>query len=173
MARVDHRLDWLPGQTPGDEDYGYDAFVESVDGLVMGRGTYETVLGLGDWPYRKPVVVLSRSLRQDDLPAELTDRVEISDLGPPDAMDALTQKGWARAYVDGGRVVQSFLRHGLIEDLVLTSVPVLIGSGLRLFGELDADIDLELVSSTPFSSGLVQSHYRVRADPSSDPGRPT
>ena len=145
----------------GEEEYGYHAFLESVDGLLMGRGTYETVLSFGDWPYEKPVVVMSRSLAEDDVPAELADRVSLTTLDPPAVMREVAEKGWSRAYVDGGRVVQAFLQHGLIEDLVLTVVPVLIGGGRRLFGELERDIELELLSARSFDSGLVQTHYRV------------
>lgn len=164
VAREDHRLDWLTKQATGDEDYGYESFVESVDGLVMGRGSYENVRTFGEWPYRKDVVVLSRSLQQSDVPAELAGQVRISALDPVGVMQSLSEEGWTRAYVDGGRLIQSFLRCGLIEDLVLTTVPILIGEGIRLFGPLADDLDLELLSSTSFASGLVQSHYRVRAD---------
>lgn len=66
-----------------------------------------------------------------------------------------------RVYVDGGQLVQSFLREGLIADLVVTTVPVLIGAGRSLFGALPRDVSLALESSRLFPSGLVQSTYRV------------
>lgn len=161
VARKNHQLDWLmKHETPG-EDLGYDAFMASVDGLVMGRGSYETVLGFGQWPYEKPVVVMSKTLSAADLPPELEGKVRFSELDPPELMQSLEAQGWSRAYIDGGKLVQSFIRCGLIEDVILTTIPILIGEGLPLFGPVESDIDLELLSSTPFKCGFVQTHYRV------------
>jgi len=171
VARLDHQLDWLTKQDTGGEEHGYEAFMASVDGLVMGRGSYTTVLAFEGWPYEKPVVVMSKSLTQADVPARLAGRVRIVASEPAELMDELDRQGWRRVYVDGGRVVQSFLGAGLIEDLTLTLVPILIGTGQRLFGELDADIDLELLEATPFESGLVRTRYRVRA-PTPGPAGP-
>ncbi len=135
----------------------------------MGRGAYENVLSFGEWPYQKPVIVMSQTLSKDDLPAELRDRVRLVCLSPTDLMKSLHLEGWARAYIDGGKLVQSFINDGLIEDLVITTVPILIGSGLRLFGDLEGDIDLELFASRSFKSGLVQSRYRIVGDSSTAP----
>ena len=161
VARQDYRLDWLMKQKTEGEDHGYDAFLKSVDGLVMGSGSYKTVLAFGEWPYAQPVVVMSRSLSQADVPAELTDRVRVTKLAPPDLMRELQAEGWDRAYIDGGQVVQSFLRANLIQDLIVTLVPILIGEGRRLFGTVVGDIDLELLGATSFPSGLLQTRYRV------------
>ena len=161
VARLDHRLDWLTKHEATGEDHGYDAFMAAVDGIIMGSGSFRTVLTFGEWPYRKPVMVMSRSMTPRDIPPALAERVRVTDLGPRELMQALRRQGWSRAYVDGGRVVQSFIRDGLIEDLVLTIVPILIGTGIRPFGEIGSDIDLELTGTTPFPSGLVQVRYRV------------
>jgi dihydrofolate reductase len=164
VARDDHGLDWLmkfePGE--GDGDMGFAAFTESIDGLIMGRGTFEMVLGFGAWPYKKHVIVLSSSLASKDVPEHLAGQVEIWNLEPSSAMDRLGEMGWSRVYVDGGRLVQSFLRAGLIDDLVITVAPVLIGSGKRLFGALHGDLDLELLECRAFSNGMVQNHYRIK-----------
>ncbi|WP_119168984.1 dihydrofolate reductase family protein [Algihabitans albus] len=162
VARRDHRLDWLMKQNTEGEDHGYEAFLAGVDGLVMGSGSYKTVLGFGDWPYAKPVIVMSTSLSRADVPAELADRVRVTDLGPRDLMRELQAEGWSRAYIDGGQVVQSFLRANLIRDLVVTLVPILIGEGRRLFGEIAEDIDLDLLGVTSFPSGLVQTRYKIK-----------
>ncbi|QUS55279.1 dihydrofolate reductase family protein [Pseudovibrio brasiliensis] len=161
VAREDHGLDWLMKQPNTGEDHGYDEFIAGVDGLVMGRGSYETILSFEKWPYSKPVVVLSRTLQQTDVPEVLRDKVRVTSSDPSEVMAELSAEGWSKAYVDGGKVVQSFIRAGLIEDIILTQIPILIGRGLRLFGEVVADIDLELISSRSFKSGLVQSHYRL------------
>jgi dihydrofolate reductase len=163
VARKDHQLDWLMKQDTQGDDQGYSEFSESIDGLVMGRGSYETLLGFDqEWPYAKPVIVLSRSLLQSDVPANLDGKVEVSALEPSELMKRLGGDGWSRAYIDGGKVVQSFIRLGLVEDIILTTIPILIGDGLRLFGEMEGDIDLELLASKSFNSGLVQSHYRLK-----------
>ena len=166
VARGDHRLDWLMKQNTEGEDHGYDAFMESVDGIVMGRGSFETVLGFDEWPYTKPVIVMSRSLDNGDIPKVLWPTVRLSNAEPADLMASLEGEGWSRAYIDGGRLVQSFLREGLVSDLIITVVPVLIGEGIRLFGELNRDVDLELMEHTAFKSGLVQSRYRIGFDSS-------
>lgn len=161
VARPDHRLDWLMKYDTTNEDHGFEALMDKVDGLIMGSGSFRTVLGFGEWPYRKPVVVLSQSMTDADIPDHLAGLVRISGLDPVDLMAELDREGWQRAYVDGGRIVQSFLRAGLISDLTVTLVPVLIGEGIPLFGPLDKDIDLEFVRATPFPSGMLQTVYRL------------
>lgn len=162
VARPDHRLDWLTKQPTAPEDHGYDAFVAGMDGIVMGSGSFRTVLGFAEWPYAKPVVVLSHSLTPADIPPHLTDRVRLSTLSPAALMAELATQGWTRVYVDGGSLIHSFLRAGLVQDMTLTVIPILIGQGLRMFGPLTQDIDLTLDRATPFPSGLVQLRYFVR-----------
>ncbi len=166
IARPDHSLDWLMKQPTEGEEQGFEGFMDSVDGLVMGRKTYEVVLGFGgDWPYHKPVVVMSRSLTDADIPAELKGKVRVSPLGPEALMAELAGQGWKRAYIDGGQVIQAFLRAGLAADLVLTHIPILIGEGISLFGTLDRDIDLRHSETRTFPSGLVQSTYEILPRP--------
>ncbi|PSL20118.1 dihydrofolate reductase family protein [Shimia abyssi] len=164
VARPDHGLDWLMKQPVDEHDTRFDDFMASVDGLIMGSGSFRTVLGFGQWPYEKPVIVMSRSLTPDDIPEDLQDKVRISAAPPEVVIAELDKEGWTRAYVDGGGLVQSFLRAGLIADLEITTVPVLIGSGIRLFGELDGDIDLDLISTSLRKTGLMTTFYRVRQD---------
>lgn len=161
VARQDHSLDWLMKQTTKPEDSGYNEFIASVDGLVMGSRSFKTVLTFESWPYSKPVVVMSSSLNKQDIPVELDGKVEITRLGPRELMDSLSIKGWTRAYVDGGKIVQSFIRAGLVNDMTVALVPILIGNGIRLFGEIDSDIDLQLVRSQTLDSGLVSNHYKL------------
>ena len=163
IARKDHAIDWLENQGTTSDEHGYTRFVDSVDGIIFGRKTYEVVLNLtsGDWPYPKPVIVLSRTLTQSDVPAHLTDQVTITDQTPRELLQSVQMKGWKRAYIDGGITIQSFLNEGLIEDLIITTLPVLIGEGIPLFGNTTQDIQLELIELTRYPSGLAQSHYRV------------
>lgn len=163
IARADGGLDWLDrasAAAPPGEDCGYGAFFATVDVLVMGRGTFEKVLGFPDWPYGTTrVVVLSR--RGVAVPAPLGQSVSVTAEAPPELCARLAAEGCEHAYVDGGLTVQSFLRAGLLEELTLTTVPVLLGEGKRLFGPLEGDIRLQHSSTVAYPFGLVQSRYRV------------
>ncbi|MCU0899588.1 MAG: dihydrofolate reductase family protein [Cypionkella sp.] len=161
VAREDFGLDWLMKQKTEGEDHGHDAFMASVDGIVMGSGSYRTVLTFDAWPYEKPVIVMSRTLSPDDVPEHLRGKVTVSALAPREVMQFVSRQGWTRVYIDGGLIIQSFLREGLIADMTVTVVPILIGQGKRMFGALDADIDLHLLESKSFPSGLVTSRYAV------------
>lgn len=161
IARPDGDIGWLLQRDDPTEDHGYSDFIADKDMIVMGRGSYEKVVTFDKWPYDRPILVLSKQLAGTLVPDALKGKVRFSNLAPKDALEELTRQNVHRVYVDGGRLVQSFLRDGLINDMVITTVPVLIGSGRPLFGPLPQDIDLALVSSRSFPSGLVQSTYRL------------
>jgi dihydrofolate reductase len=157
IARPNGDLDFLP--PGGGEPHGYNEFMATVDALVIGRKTFETVLGFGGWAYgQKPVVVLShRSLA----PAPPGAVVEWMKGAPASIARDLAARGIGHIYVDGGATIQGFLQAGLIDRIIITRVPVLIGSGISLFGTLERDIKLEHVITRQYPSGLVQSEYRV------------
>ena len=159
IARADGGLDWLP--TDGGEPHGYDEFMASIDALVVGRNTYQTVLGFGTWPYgKKPVFVLStRALA----PAPVGAVVERLCGVPAEIVSQLAARGFQHLYVDGGITIQRFLQAGLIQRLIVTRVPVLIGAGIPLFGPLERDIVLKHVETRHYASGLVQSVYEIAA----------
>ena len=161
IARADGDIGWLLQRDDPTEDHGYSAFIADKDLIVMGRGSYEKALTFDQWPYDLPVLVLSEKLADAPVPEALKGKLRFSNRTPKDTMNELARQNVRRVYVDGGQLVQSFLRDGLIADLVITIVPVLIGSGRSLFGALPQDIDLKLVSSRSFPSGLVQSSYRL------------
>jgi dihydrofolate reductase len=126
----------------------------------MGRGSFEKVLEFDEWPYgTKPVIVLSKSLTE--VPEKLRDRVRIDSSPPQELLEKLSQEGYKHIYLDGGKIIQSFLRDGLVDDMTLTTIPVLIGEGLPLFGHIDEDIKLRLLESRSWDNGLVQSKYQV------------
>jgi dihydrofolate reductase len=161
IARPDGGLDWLPPIVPQLEDYGHQAFSSSIDTLVMGRATYEKVLTFGTWPYQgKRTVVLSSGRVR--IPDDLKPLVASSSLAPYALAQYLEATGSKSVQVDGGKTIQSFLRVGLIDEIVITMVPVLIGRGLPLFGPLDGDVRPELMSCRSFADGLVQCAYRVQ-----------
>ena len=165
IARPDGDLAWLTG---GDEaggapddgeggDFGFAEFVAGIDALVMGRGTYEVIAPMDQWPYQgKPVHVVSTTLEPDP-------RITLH-RSFDEAVAALTTPGYRCVYVAGGRTVHDFLAAGLIGDLTLSRVPVLIGEGHTPFGPLPADVRLEHVRTRTFRGGMVQTTYRVRRE---------
>ncbi|KAB8144901.1 dihydrofolate reductase [Chloroflexia bacterium SDU3-3] len=161
IARPDGDIDWLEqaSAAASESDYGYQAFMDTVDAIVMGRGTFEKALGFDPWPYAgKRVVALSRSMAE--LPSRLEGHAELSHLDPVSLCARLEAEGVRHIYVDGGRTIQSFLRAGLITDMTITTIPVLIGEGLPLFGPLGRDLALEHIATQAFPNGFVQSRYR-------------
>ncbi|MES0883143.1 dihydrofolate reductase family protein [Roseibium sp. SCP14] len=161
VARKDHALDWLMKFDTGSEDTGFTDFQNSIDVIVMGTGSFKTVLGFGEWPYRKPVVVLSKTLAEDNIPEDVKDKVEISRLSPDQLMTQLDGRGVDRVYVDGGAIIRSFLRAGYVADMRIAIAPILIGEGIRMFGELDKDVDLRLEDVRRFGSDFVEMRYVV------------
>jgi len=160
IARPNGDLDFLPAD--GGEPHGYDEFIASVDAIVIGRKTFETVLTLGPWPYGdKRVVVLSN--RPVDLSAARGGVVEQMAGPPVEIVSRLAASGAQHLYIDGGMTIQGFLRAGLIQRLIITRVPVLIGDGVPLFGALPRDIRLRHVATRHYPSGLVRSEYQVAA----------
>ncbi|MGB7622597.1 MAG: dihydrofolate reductase family protein [Terriglobia bacterium] len=160
IARQNGDFDFLP--EGGGEPHGYKEFMASVDAIVIGRKTFEKVLTLGPWPYGdKRVVVLSS--RPVDFSAVAGGIVEQMAGPPAEIVSQLAASGTRHLYVDGGITIQRFLREGLIQRLVITRVPVLIGDGIPLFGALPRDIQLRHVATRHYPSGLVQSEYHVVA----------
>ena len=157
IARANGELDFLP--PGGGEPHGYDEFMATVDALVIGRKTLETVLAFDAWPYGdKPVFVLSTRPLAPTPPGAVVERMSGD---PADIVSQLTARGVRHAYIDGGITIQRFLQAGLIHRLIITRVPVLIGAGIPLFGTLSRDVVLEHVSTRQYASGLVQSEYVV------------
>ena len=158
IARTNGDLDWLP--EGGGEPHGYDEFMASVDALVIGRNTFEKVLTFEAWPYGgKRVVVLSS--HPIDLSAARGGVVEHMSGSPAEIVSQLAATGAHHLYVDGGITIQRFLRAGLIQRLIITRVPVLIGDGIPLFGILPGDVRLHHVATRHYPSGLVQSEYNI------------
>jgi dihydrofolate reductase len=160
IARLNGAFDFLP--VNGGEPHGYNEFIASVDTIVIGRNTFETVLPMKPWPYgKKRVVVLSS--RPLDFSSIVGANVEQMSGDPAEIIAKLAATGANHLYIDGGITIQRFLRAGLIQRLIITRVPVLIGSGIPLFGSLEKDIHLRHISTKQYPSGLVSSEYEVTA----------
>ena len=158
IARPNGGLDFLP--PGGGEPHGYEEFIANVDALVIGRNTFETVLAFPTWPYGdKRVVVLSG--RPLDLSAVRGGVVEQMAGPPAEIVSKLAARGIHHLYVDGGITIQRFLREGLIQRLIITRVPVLIGEGIPLFGALPRDVRLRHIATQHYASGLVKTEYDI------------
>ena len=157
IARSNGALDWLPPD--GGEPHGYDEFIATVDALVIGRKTFETVLTFDAWPYgAKPVFALSTHTLAPAPPGAVVERMSGD---PAEIVSQLSARGIRHVYVDGGITIQRFLQAGLIQRLIITRVPVLIGEGIPLFGATHRDIELKHIATRHYASGLVQSEYAV------------
>jgi dihydrofolate reductase len=154
IARPDGSLDWLMPFERTGENYGYDSFAASVDVMVMGRGTYDVVQAFDGWaPAKRTVVLTTREL-------PVRDGIEAFAGTPHQLVGRFREQGMKRAYIDGGNVIRQFLVAGLVDDMTISIIPTLLGSGIPLFGEAAANLVLDTVERWP--SGLAQLRYRVR-----------
>lgn len=163
ISRTDGSIDWLDqanSRVPKGEDFGYEQFISTVDALVMGRHTFELAKSFGEWPYRQtPVFVLSS--RMNSLPGGMPNTVYLFNEAPAGLVARLSAQGMKHLYIDGGLTIQRFLSNALIDEMTITKIPVLLGSGRPLFGPLSEDVRLEHISTRAFDFGFVQSKYRV------------
>lgn len=158
IARPNGALDFLPDG--GGEPHGYNEFIATIDAIVIGRKTFQTVLEYPEWPYgKKPVIVLST--RMLDFSRLHGARVEQMSGPPAEIVSKLAARGFQHLYIDGGVTIQQFLRAGQIHRLTITRVPALIGQGIQLFGTLPHDIKLRHVETRQYTTGLVKSEYEV------------
>ncbi|MHA1904232.1 MAG: dihydrofolate reductase family protein [Candidatus Thorarchaeota archaeon] len=162
IATSDGGLDWLDEiPNPEKNDFGYAEFMSGIDAIVMGRKTFEKVLTFGSWPYVKPVYVLSK--RKVNVPKELENKVEIITGNPKKLVDKLKELGHQNLYIDGGITIQGFLEEDLIDEMIITRIPVLLGNGIPLFGKLTQRLYFSHERTEILNETLVKSHYkRVR-----------
>jgi len=135
--------------------------MERMDGILMGRNTFELVLSFDPWPYRKPVFVLTRTLKQ--IPVELHGKAELVSGPLEEILDTLSSRGMKNLYIDGGKTIQAFLQQDLIDTLIITRIPVILGSGIPLFAEMDREIRFELTHTEMLNKDLVKSTYAKKA----------
>lgn len=153
-------IEWLHAiPNPDQSDFGYSEFVAAVDALVMGRNTFETVLGFGEWPYKKPVFVVSSTMTE--LPEGYEDKAHLVKGTLSEILDGIHQQGYFKLYIDGGKTIQHFLQEDLIDSMVITVIPTLLGGGVPLFGELTQVLDFECSATVLYPNKLVQ-HTFVR-----------
>jgi dihydrofolate reductase len=162
IARKDGNIDWLmETPNPDNSDYGFSAFMDRIDGIIMGRSTFETVLAFNEWVYAKPVFVLSNTLKE--VPSEVKDKAEIIQGDLRDLVASLKTRGMKDLYIDGGKTIQSFLKLDLIDELIITRIPIILGSGIPLFDKLDLEIKFSHRKTEVFGEELVKSIYLRKA----------
>ncbi len=143
---------------PDGDDMGYAAFMQSVDAILMGRNTFETVLGFGiPWPFEKHVFVWSTTLQQ--ISTELQDKVTLVKGTTVDVIAFINTAGYSSLYIDGGKAIQSFIKEDLIHEMTLTTIPVLIGEGIPLFSGEKGLKKFQCIKTKLYPNGVVQSTY--------------
>lgn len=160
IADRDGGLDFLNTvPNPDLDDFGWMAFMETVDALLMGRGTLDAILGFDcPWPYAKPVFVLSSTMTE--VPEGLEGKVEIVSGEIKDVVADLNAKGFESLYVDGGKLIQGFLQRDMIDEMIITTIPVLLGGGAPLFGSLPGHLEFEHMETSVHLGQLVMSRYQ-------------
>ncbi|HYB79475.1 MAG TPA: dihydrofolate reductase family protein [Thermoplasmata archaeon] len=162
IARENGSLDFL--MMGENLDNGFEAFVATIDAQVIGRKTFDWARGWlrghpGQWPFEKPLFVLTRHPQRLSIPNGVT--CEVLNGTPQQVVSHLGRRGFRHLYVDGGKTIQGFLRAGRVDRLIVTRVPVLIGEGIPLFGALPHDVRLKHIRTKVYRKGLVQTEYRV------------
>lgn len=159
IAGKSDELDWLSTFPEIDQvDTGYFGFTETIDALVMGRKTFEIVCGFdGDWPYKRPVFVMSKTM--NGIPEKYQNHAFLVKGELSDILDKIHQQGYHNLYIDGGKTIQSFLKEDLIDEMIITTIPILLGGGIPLFEELPNPLVFECKKTTLFFDKVVQSHF--------------
>ena len=158
IATEDGGVDWLMEiPNPDGSDFGFAEFMQKMDALVMGRNTFEFVQSSGEWPYEMPVFVLSNSLKS--LPKEFEGKAEIINGELKSVIRNLQDRDFNNLYIDGGKLIQSFLREDLIDELIITKIPILLGKGIPLFGNIEQQMKFTHRETKVHSNALVMSSY--------------
>lgn len=153
-------IDWLHSiPNPDNNDMGYLKFSNGIDALVMGRTTFETVISFDvPWPYTKPVFVLSNKLKE--IPKSHKDKAFLVKGTLIEILEQIHGRGYYRLYIDGGTTIRNFLKEDLIDEMVLTTIPILLGGGSSLFTELPNEQKYELIETKTYLNQITQNHYK-------------
>lgn len=160
IADKNGKIDWLHATpNPNNDDMGYIAFNNEIDALVMGRTTFETVCGFDvDWPYDKPVFVLSNKLKE--IPESHKGKAFLLKGTLTEILDQIYEKGFYKLYIDGGMTIRNFLKEDLIDEMIITTIPILLGGGFSLFSKLPNELKFELIGTKTYLNQLTQNHYK-------------
>lgn len=159
IAGKNGELDWLDSTpNPENNDMGFRDLMNEIDALLMGKNTFETVCRFAQgWPYSKPVFVLSNSLEK--VPSLLEDKAFIVKGSLQNVLNEIRAKDHNNLYIDGGKVVQSFLAEDLIDELRITTIPIVLGDGIPLFNAIPKTLKFDHIKTEVFLDQIVQTHY--------------
>jgi len=160
IAGKNGELDWLNSiPNPENLDMGFVNFMEDTDAVIMGRVTFELVCSFeGEWPYHRPIFVLSRTL--NSIPEKFKHKAELVKGEIKEVLETINGLGHHQLYIDGGATIQSFLKEDLIDELIITTIPILLGGGIPLFRELPKSLEFEHIESKVYLGQMVQDHYK-------------
>ena len=155
IADIEEKLDWLPSCE--EDDFGFAEFIEKIDAIIMGTNTFNMVCSFGgEWPYTKPVFVVSNSIQK--LPQEYENKVTLIKGTSSELVKNMHEQGYENLYIDGGINIQNFLSENLIDEIIITIIPILLGAGKPLFSQMQNRITFECIGSKVIK-GIVQNHY--------------
>ncbi|MFV8226120.1 dihydrofolate reductase family protein [Christiangramia aquimixticola] len=159
IADKEGKIEWLNSiPNPGGDDMGYLDFIKRIDAIIMGRITFETVIGFDiDWPYDKPVFILSNKLKE--IPESHKEKAFLIKGTLKEILEQIHQKGFYRLYIDGGTLIRNFLKEDLIDEMIITTIPILLGGGYSLFSDLPKELKFKLNSSKTYLNQIIQTHY--------------
>ena len=152
-------IDWLHSiPNPNNVDMGYGEFIAKIDALVMGRKTFETVCSFDmDWPYQIPVFVLSNTLKE--ISEKFKDKAQLLKGAFNEILEQIHGNGFHNLYIDGGLTIQGFLKEDLIDEMTITTIPILLGGGIPLFSKLPNSLNFECVESKIYLNKVVQNKF--------------
>jgi dihydrofolate reductase len=136
--------------------------MNGVDAIIMGKNTFEKIDSFNVWPYQKPVFVLSNSLKT--IPIGFENKVELISGNIKEILSKIHNKGFKNLYIDGGKLIQSFLKYNLIDEMIITTIPTLVGHGIPLFGHLDNYMKFKIINSEFLLNQMVKIHYIIKKD---------
>lgn len=159
IADKNNKIDWLHSiSNTENSDLGYNSHINKIDALVIGRNTLDLVISMDcDWPYNKPVFVLSSSMTS--VPKSYDGKFFLVKGDLKRIVYDLNRKGFNNLYIDGGITIQNFLKEDLIDEIIITTIPILLGGGIPLFGELEIPLNFTCIKSEQLISSINQSHY--------------
>jgi len=143
---------------PDGDDMGYSNFIAGIDAIVMGRTTFETVCSFDiDWPYTIPVFVLSNTLTE--IPEPYKGKAYLARGPLTEVLASIHEQGFHNLYIDGGKTIQSFLQEDLIDEMIITTIPTLLGGGFPLFGDLINPLQFKCAETNLLLKAVVQSRF--------------
>lgn len=155
IADREGKIDWLP--EPDGLDYGFDDFMKKIDALIMGKNTFIMVDSFDcPWPYSKHVFVASNSLKE--LAKKYDGKVTLLNGTPTEILKTVHNRGFKNLYIDGGVNIQNFLKQDLVDELIITTVPVVLGGGKPLFGDLNSSLNFKHIETQKIGD-LIKNHY--------------